>query len=148
MIIERVQKSDLDEVVLLWHECKRVAYPYLPLEQGRTLKEDKEYFCENILTNCDIWVAKEEEKLLGFIAVNGNWIDRLYVKVGLQAGGIGTALMNHAKKLLPEEIRLFTHQKNRSARAFYEKHGFKVVKYGISPPPESEPDVEYCWNAA
>ncbi len=30
--------------------------------------------------------------------------------------------------------------------AFYEKNGFIAEKYGISPPPESEPDVEYHWR--
>src|SRR5215468_3833881 len=39
-----------------------------------------------------------------------------------------------------------THQENRPARAFYERHGFVAVKYVISPPPESAPDVEYHWR--
>jgi hypothetical protein len=30
----------------------------------------------------------------------------------------------------------------------YEKHGFKAVKFGLSPPPESAPDVEYRWRPA
>jgi hypothetical protein len=28
------------------------------------------------------------------------------------------------------------------ARAFYAKHGFAEVAFGVSPAPESEPDVE------
>ena len=30
-----------------------------------------------------------------------------------------------------------------ASRAFYEKHGFRAVRFVVSPPPESEPDVEY-----
>jgi hypothetical protein len=32
------------------------------------------------------------------------------------------------------------------ARSFYEKHGFFPVRFGISPPPESEPDVLSRWK--
>jgi hypothetical protein len=42
---------------------------------------------------------------------------------------------------------LATLQVNLPARAFYEKNGFKAIEFGISPPPESEPDVKYEWLA-
>lgn len=44
--------------------------------------------------------------------------------------------------------RVWTHQKNSKARAFYEKWGLTAVRFGMSPPPESEPDVEYQWRPA
>ena len=34
----------------------------------------------------------------------------------------------------------------KASRAFYEKYGFTAEKFGVSPPPESEPDVEYHWR--
>ena len=44
------------------------------------------------------------------------------------------------------QARLFTVQVNVNGRAFYEKHGFVIARLGVSPPPESEPDVEYHWR--
>jgi hypothetical protein len=41
---------------------------------------------------------------------------------------------------------LYTLQINTNARAFYERNGFRALKFGLSPPPESEPDVEYHWG--
>ena len=32
------------------------------------------------------------------------------------------------------------------AEELLEARGFEVLRYGISPPPESEPDVEYVWR--
>jgi hypothetical protein len=32
------------------------------------------------------------------------------------------------------------------ARSFYERRGFRAVQFGVSPPPESEPDVRYAWD--
>ena len=63
-----------------------------------------------------------------------------------QGRGIGTALLDRAKKLAPDGLTLFTHQRNERARAFYERLGFRAVQFGVSPPPESEPDVKYTWD--
>ena len=59
---------------------------------------------------------------------------------------MGTALIERARALAPDRLSLHTHQKNDKARAFYEKHGFRAVRFGVSPAPESEPDVEYEWR--
>ncbi len=61
--------------------------------------------------------------------------------------GLGKALLDHARSLSPEHLWLYTLQINANGRAFYEKNGFRRVKLGISPAPESEPDVEYHWGA-
>jgi hypothetical protein len=45
-------------------------------------------------------------------------------------------------------LELHTHQENYAARRLYEQHGFRAVKFGLSPPPENAPDVEYHWRPA
>ncbi len=42
--IHRMLQSESRAVVELWHRTKEDAYPYLPLEQVRTLDEDSEFF--------------------------------------------------------------------------------------------------------
>jgi ribosomal protein S18 acetylase RimI-like enzyme len=74
-------------------------------------------------------------------------MDRLYVDPAYHRQGIGSALLAKARQLLPKHIWLYTHVANKMARSFYEKHGFVAEKFGISPEPESEPDVEYHWRA-
>jgi hypothetical protein len=49
-------------------------------------------------------------------------------------------------ELSPGGLRLFTFQRNVPARSFYEKYGFRAVRFGVSPAPENEPDVEYRWE--
>jgi ribosomal protein S18 acetylase RimI-like enzyme len=133
-------------VVELWHATKMDAYPYLPLEQARTLEEDSEFFHRKLVPSWDIWVAEREGRVVGFLAIKGSYIDRLYVLPNVQRLGIGSMLIRHAMKLSPSGLQLHTHQKNRVARSFYETHGFLAVKFGTSPAPESEPDVEYHWR--
>ena len=146
MFIRRMIEAESTKVVELWHATKKSAYPYLPLEQARTLADDVTFFTQKLLPRCDIWVADLQGQVVGFLAIQGSYIDRLYVSSGVQRVGIGTALVKHAMKLSPNGIELHTHQKNLVARGFYEKHGFVAISFGVSPPPESEPDVEYHWR--
>lgn len=139
-------ESESKAVVALWHVTKREAYPYLPLEQTRTLDEDSAFFKGTLLRSCDIWVAEQEGQIVGFLAIRGSYIDRLYVLPNVQRSGVGAALLKNAKRLSPSGLELHTHQKNVAARAFYEQHGFAAINFGVSPPPESEPDVEYRWR--
>jgi ribosomal protein S18 acetylase RimI-like enzyme len=146
MIIRTISHLDVEGVVKLWHLTKKAAYPYLLTEQKRTISEDMALFRENIWPRNDVWVADTGDDLLGFLAMQNTYIDRLYVSPKAQRHGVGSALLRHAKTLSPERLELHTHQKNLPACKFYEKHGFQAVKFGISPAPENEPDVEYHWR--
>ena len=146
VVVRPLREEEIDAVIRLWHASKRVAYPYLPLEQSRTLAEDARFFRQRILPRSSVWVAEEDGTLLGFMALEGSYLDRLYIHPEHQRRGVGTALMEKAKELSPSGLQLHTHVKNTQACAFYEQHGFRAVKYGTSPPPENEPDVEYHWT--
>jgi ribosomal protein S18 acetylase RimI-like enzyme len=91
-------------------------------------------------------VAAEAGLAVGLLALADGHVDQLYVDPAAQRRGVGTALIEHARSLFPSGLRLFTHQRNARARAFYEKLGFRVIRFGVSPPPESEPDVAYAWE--
>jgi len=138
--------DDLDATVDLWVATKRVAYPYLPLELGYTREGNLGFFRGHIVPRCEIWLAVDGDEVAGFLAMEATYVDRLYVGVDRQRQGVGEALLGKARERSPDRLWLHTHTKNTQARAFYEKHGFRAVKFGISPPPESEPDVEYLWE--
>ncbi len=138
--------ADLEAVIRVWHETKRATYEFIAQERDRALDEDGAFFRTHILPRCALWVAVEDDAVLGFLALEGAYVDRLYVHPAAQGRGIGSALLDRAMALRPDGIALHTHQRNRAARAFYEKRGFRAVRLGISAPPENEPDVEYHWR--
>ena len=78
--------------------------------------------------------------------MENDFVDQLYIHPNYQRQGIGEALLNFAREKSPEHLWLYTLQVTVNARAFYEKNGFVAEKFGMSPPPESEPDVEYHWR--
>jgi ribosomal protein S18 acetylase RimI-like enzyme len=144
--IRPYEPSDETSVVEVWHRAGQAAYTFVPTWQTFTLEQARDVFREVIVPNCDVWVGTEDNCLVAYLAMSKSYIDSLYVDPPAQRGGWGNRLVHHAKSLQPEGLELHTHQENHGARALYEQHGFVAVKLGISPPPESAPDVEYHWR--
>jgi GNAT superfamily N-acetyltransferase len=142
--------EDRDEaaVVAVWHRSGLAAYPYLPTWQAFTLEQAGQVFRDVIRPRCKIWVGTRHARVVAYLAMAGSFVDRLYVEPPEWRKGWGTRLVLLAKTLRPNGLELYTHQENHAARMLYEKHGFKAVKFGLSPPPESAPDVEYRWRPA
>jgi GNAT superfamily N-acetyltransferase len=146
-LIRPYKSDDFEAVTILWRRAREQAFPDFLRRKGHSFEEDRTYFRDVILINNDVWVAEVDEVLAAFMAIAGDFIDQLYVDPDYQRIGLGESLLAHARTLSPQRLWLYTLQINTGGRTFYEKNGFHAVKLGISPPPESEPDVEYHWNA-
>ena len=145
-IIRPYQESDEVEVIGVWHRSGLAAYPYLPTWQALRLETAAFVFRTIIRPSTTIWVGVTDGHVVAYLAMQGSYIDRLYVDPKEWHKGWGRCFVQFAKELSPSGLELHTHQENHAARALYESEGFQVVKFGISPPPESAPDVEYHWR--
>lgn len=147
--IRRYQPEDFDALIILWRIAREVSMPEFQLRKGYFLFEDIAYFREHILPANQVWVAVDGQGThTGFMAIKDDFIDHLYIHPDHWRQGIGGQFLDHARSLSPRHLWLYTLQENHNARAFYEKHGFKAVEFGVSPPPENEPDVKYAWEPA
>ena len=144
--IRRYRDDDEGAVVGVWHRSGLAAYTYLPTWQAFSLERARVVFRTDILARCELWVAEDRGDVVAYLAMRSSYIDRLYVDPARQRQGWGTRLLEHARTLSPQGLELHTHVENLVARALYEKHGFIAVRFGVSPPPESAPDVEYHWR--
>ncbi|ANL67299.1 GCN5-related N-acetyltransferase protein [Rhizobium phaseoli] len=125
--------------VALWQRL-----PWLP--DVHTPEEEEQYWRMHLLPNCTILGAAVGNKLVGVIAYGGEWIEQLYVLPDFQGMGIGSLLLGCAKGEM-DELRLWTFQRNRGARAFYERHGFSAEEEtGGVDNEEKEPDMLYHWR--
>ena len=150
MEVRPPRHRELEEVVAVWHETRKETHTSIGIEMEKalTLDDSRRIFLEHIAPHCQLWVAAKDGAIHGFLAMRGSYIDRMYVRPIAQRCGVGGALLEKARELSPAGLELHTHQKNRHARDFYEKHGFRAVRFGLSPAPENEPDVEYRWRPA
>ena len=160
MEVRPYQNDDEAAAAVVWYRSGREEYDYLPLFQALSLKEARRFFAEVIVPGAELWVATKvgeggteageprAEEIVGFLALRGSYVDRLYVDPSSQRLGVGARLLAVACQRSPGGLELHTHQQNTRARDFYEKHGFQAVALGLSPAPESVPDVEYHWRPA
>src|SRR5262249_45510352 len=93
-------------------------------------------------------VAVADGRVIGFLSVSTDadrsWIDQLYVSPDYLGRGIGTHLLDLARRRLPPPIRLYTFQENARARRFYESRGFVAIAFGDGSGNEERcPDVLY-----
>ena len=145
-LIREYHDQDFDAVTILWRVAREKLLPEGQTDTGHNFYEDQDYFQNQILKKNCVWVVEMDHRLVAFMAMENEFIDQLYVHPGYQCRGIGKALLDFARNRSPEHLWLYTLQSNVNARAFYEKYGFSAEKFGYSPPPEAEPDLEYHWR--
>ena len=144
--IRNYRPEDFDALTILWRISREKSLPEFQNKKGHFFYEDQNYFRDHILKENTVFVVESGQRPVAFMAIKDEFVDQLYVHPDYQNQGIGKALLDYARKRSPEHVWLYTLQINLNARAFYEKNGFIAEKYGMSPPPESEPDVEYHWR--
>jgi ribosomal protein S18 acetylase RimI-like enzyme len=143
--IRPAASADVAEVAELFIASQADALPFLG--QLHTPDETRAFIAGQVFVQCEMWVAVEDGRMVGMMALNGEHIDHLYLSPGHYRRGIGTLLLDWAKQLRPRLLTLYAFQSNTRARAFYERHGFTPVEFGDGSANEAgEPDILYRWR--
>ena len=142
-MIRRSRAEDVDAIAEVY-DRSFATLSFLPMLH--TLEEHRVWFAR-VVDEREVWVWDEDGLVLGFIALDDAMIDYLYVEPELAGRGIGSALLQHAKKQRPAGFSLWTFQQNEGARRFYERHGLRVVRLTDGANNEEKtPDALYAWR--
>ena len=122
-MIRSLQNIDIDQVAEIWLHTNIEAHDFIP----------KQYWCGNydavkkMLLQAEIYVQENEKcgEIQGFIGLNGNHIEGLFVSGKAQSCGIGKQLLNYAKKI-KNELSLCVYEKNVRALKFYQRENFMI----------------------
>lgn len=136
--------DDAAAIARLIRTSKMAAMPWLPLVH--TADEDVGWVERVLLPEHSVTVAACQGHLVGVLAASPGWVDQLYVAPDLRGQGIGSRLLRAALEAAKEPVQLWTFQRNRPARDFYEGHGFVEVRSTDGDNEEKEPDVLYRWE--
>jgi GNAT superfamily N-acetyltransferase len=119
------------------------------LRHAHTAEEEAAWLVGTALPGARVWVAADDDgRPAGFLARERDLIAHLYLRPDRWRQGIGSALIAAARADSPPRLRLFVFQRNLAARAFYEHHGFRAVRFGDGRTNmEAEPDALYEWTA-
>lgn len=143
--IRLADASDAEEIAHIHMISRAAAMPYLP-PQKRSHAQVTEWIEDVVLRQCRVWVAVRGTETLGYAALEGDVLEHLYLRPDARRRGIGTLLLEEARRHSPDGLRLHVFQKNVEARAFYRRHGFTVLGTDdVGRNMENLPDMTLHW---
>lgn len=134
-MIRKFKKEDIDEVMEIWKNENIRTHNFISKEYWKNNYE----YVKDILPNADIDVYLLDEHIVGFIGVNNDYIEGIFVDINNQHNGIGTSLLNKIKEE-KEKLTLSVYKKNTNAIKFYKKNGFIITSEGID---KNTDEIEY-----
>jgi len=153
--LRRARPDDAPKLAEVHMTARLVSIPFLA--HLHTDEETVRWISELVLPAMEVWVAEATEsipgyfvtnEIAGYLALEGEMIDQLYILPQWQRRGVGTLLLDKARQLRPERLILYCFAMNAPARAFYEARGFVPIEFTDGERNEEKlPDVLYRWVA-
>lgn len=126
MKIKAYEKQYFDQLGMVMDKARMQELKSENLEQVFVAFRDAPYL--DYLMSYKIFLAFEDEKLVGFIGFKPGKIEFIYVDPDKQGRGIATMLMEKALNELKRPIKLEVFTNNKQAKSLYKKFGFKTIK--------------------
>lgn len=136
-MIRKLQKTDIDTVSQIWLDANRDAHDFIPAEYW----ENNFLPVKEMLLQAEVYVYTDEciNETEGFIGLDQEYIEGIFVRKGARSEGIGKALLDFVKEK-KQELTLHVYKKNERAVRFYQREGFHIVE---STADESTGEKEY-----
>lgn len=106
--------------------------------------QTRDWIATVVCGHSSVWVV-EGHGLVAMLVLDGGELDQLYVDPLSQGEGIGSRLIDLAKRESPAGLELWMFESNVGAQRFYERHGFVEVGRTDGDNEEGSPDVRYRW---
>ena len=114
---------DVDELLDVWFRASLLAHYFLPAD---FFEAERARITDRWLPIADTSVYVNDGRVVGFLSLIGNYVGAIFVDPNLHGGGIGRALMDHARALHPV-LELDVFEANAVGRRFYDAYGFEFV---------------------
>jgi putative acetyltransferase len=139
--IRKMEDKDVQLLADIWLTASLKAHDFIAKEYWIN---NKSLMVEKYLPSSEVYVAEQTDHILGFIALNENYIASLFVDIEQQGKGIGSLLLNYVKDLRTE-LTLRVYQKNEQSVSFYKSKNFIILSESIDLP-TTEKEFIMQWN--
>lgn len=121
MIIRQATNADHPQLLNIWLRSVRATHHFL---QESDIEALLPQLRDIYLPAVELWVAvNTEDNPTGFIGLNENHVEMLFIEPDLRGKGIGRALLNHARSSR-NPMSVDVNEQNREAVGFYLHYGF------------------------
>lgn len=120
-MIRKLKETDISQVADIWLDTNIKAHDFIPAQYWRNnFDAVKELFKQ-----AEIYVYEDGKNIQGFIGLNKDYIEGIFVTGKAQSHGIGRLLLDFVKDR-KKELHLSVYQKNMRAVRFYQREGFEI----------------------
>ncbi|MEG9624220.1 acetyltransferase [Pseudomonas guariconensis] len=128
MIIRQATNADHPHLLNIWLRSVRATHHFL---KESDIEELLPQLRDIYLPAVELWVAVDAEDCpLGFVGLNENHVEMLFIEPGLRGKGIGRTLLDHARRSR-SQMSVDVNEQNPDAVGFYLHYGF--IQTGRSP---------------
>ena len=106
-MIRALQKADIERVVDIWLDTNLKAHNFIP---GQYWKDNIDLVKE-MLPQAEVYVYENDCQIEGFIGLNDEYLEGIFVRDEMQSQGIGKLLLNFVKEK-KTKLYLNVYQKN------------------------------------
>lgn len=93
-MIRALQKADIERVVDIWLDTNLKAHNFIP---GQYWKNNIDLVKE-MLPQAEVYVYENDCQIEGFIGLNDEYVEGIFVRDEMQSQGIGKLLLNFVKE--------------------------------------------------
>ena len=154
LFLRAATQADADPVATLIRTARHTAMPWL--REPGSAEDQADWVRFVLIPSGTVVIAARPDAsadpdvpatVVGVSSVHDGWLDQLYVAPEVQGAGVGTVLLDDAKRRSPAGLHLWVFQRNDRARRFYEERGCRPVRFTDGRENmEREPDVLYRWE--
>ena len=120
-MIRKLQKADINRAADIWLKTNLKAHFFIPEQYWISNYE----FVKEMLPQAEVYVYEDDKMIQGFIGINDEYIEGIFVSDEMQSCGIGKLLLDYIKDK-KVSLRLNVYQKNARAISFYQREGFII----------------------
>ena len=139
-MIRELRKADINKVANIWLDTNITAHCFIPAQYWQNNFE----LVKELLLQVTVYVYEYNQEIQGFIGLNDEYVEGIFVSDEMQSQGIGKALLNYAKDKR-SKLLLNVYQKNTRAISFYQREGFEIQHSGLDEA-TGEKDYVMAWH--
>lgn len=137
-MIRKLQKVDINRVADIWLTTNLKAHFFISEQYWISNYE----FVKEMLPQAEVYVYEDDKMIQGFIGINDEYIEGIFVSDEMQSRGIGKILLDYIKDK-KDRLQLKVYQKNVRAMSFYQREGFTIQSEEMD---EFTGEKEYVMN--
>ena len=123
-MIRRGTPDDVPRALQIWRDAVDATHGFLTPEHRAEIDV---MVAEQFLPNAELWLATDDDdRAVGFLVMEGEMIDALFVDPRVHGQGYGTRLLDKALEMAPNAT-VDASEQATNALPFYLRRGFRVV---------------------